>query len=121
MRVVVKPDNRLVPLRVLNASNSPIELAAELVNNVTLSHHLMPYSSMVRASVRLSEGYVVQFPLGLRNFLSIGLIRIHTKSHIPQATTTTHIYRNAVLNKNINKTCRDLQLAVHHVTHRTSK
>jgi hypothetical protein len=41
------------------------------------------------------------------------LIRIHTKSHISQATTTTHIYRNEVLNKNINKTCRDLQLAVH--------
>ena len=27
-RVVVKPDNRIVPLCVLNASNSPIELAA---------------------------------------------------------------------------------------------
>jgi hypothetical protein len=27
-RVVVKPDNRIVPLRVLNASNSPIELTA---------------------------------------------------------------------------------------------
>ena len=27
-RAVVKPDNRIVPLRVLNASNSPIELTA---------------------------------------------------------------------------------------------
>ena len=84
-----------------------------IVSNVTLAHHLMPSSSMVRASVRLSQGYVLQFPLGLRIFLSIGMIRIHTKSHILQAATKTHIYRNAVLNNNINKTCRDLQLAVH--------
>ena len=54
---------------------------------------------MVRMSVRLSEGYVVKFPLGLRTFLSIGLIRIHTKSHGSQATTAAHIDRNAVLKK----------------------
>ena len=45
---------------------------------------------MVRAFVRLSEGYVVQFPFNSRTFLSIGLIRIYTKSHISQLGSCIH-------------------------------
>ena len=70
---------------------------------------------MVRASVRLSEGYVVQFPLGLRHFLSIGLIRIHTKSYIPQAATKTYIYiyicfiYTYIFGRNISKSKNDAE------------
>ena len=55
-RVVVKPDNRIVHLHVLNASNSPIELAA--------GEHLANFCPLIESC--LSQNFYFNTILKLR-------------------------------------------------------